>query len=60
MLPITYKLLNQRLKEVDAEIIRVTEMPAVGSHTKARLKIVEQLQSYRRQVLKELEVIDEL
>lgn len=45
---------------MDAEIIRVSNIYATGKGARIQAKELEQIKSYRRQVTKELEVIDQL
>ncbi|MDP1708269.1 MAG: hypothetical protein Q8L89_04300 [Gammaproteobacteria bacterium] len=58
MLPIATRLLGQRLREVDAEMNRVMLLKPNNRRTKEWSKDMEQLRSIRRQVMRELEVLD--
>jgi len=60
MLSITMKLLEQRLREVDREILRVMEIPYKGQHTVYRRREVDKLRAYRRQVVQEMETIEQM
>jgi len=54
------KLLEQRLREVDREILRVMEIPYKGQHTVYRRREVDKLRAYRRQVVQEMETIEQM
>jgi hypothetical protein len=58
MLPIATRLLTQRLNEVDAQITRVMLLKPQGNNQHIWREDVQKLQSIRREVLRELEVLD--
>ena len=58
MLPIATRLMQQRLSEVDAEITRVMLLKPQGNNQHIWREEMQKLQSIRRQVLRELEVLD--
>lgn len=63
MLPIARRLIRQRLSEVDAEMTRVMELkPRTNRDLSHRvwMKDMEMLKSIRREVLRELGVLDTL
>lgn len=60
MLPIATKLLTQRLKEVDAEIARVTLLKPVSAYARIWQRDINQLKAIRREVTRELDVLDTL
>lgn len=60
MLPIATRLLTQRLKEVDAEITRVMLLKPRDRIARGWHRDMDQLRSIRREVMRELEVLDTL
>jgi hypothetical protein len=54
------KLLSQRLKEVDAELLRIGQMYCSGNGAKMQTKELEKLKGYRRQVVNEMEAIERM
>jgi hypothetical protein len=58
MLPIATRLMQQRLNEVDAEIMRVMELKPRDKVSRGWHRDMEQLRSIRREVMRELEVLD--
>ncbi len=60
MLPIATRLLAQRLREVDAEIARVMLLKPKHTVSKGWHRDIDQLRSIRREVMREMEVLDTL
>lgn len=58
MMRIARKLLTKRLKEVDAEIMRASLIPAPGQHSYEKQKLLGQLRAYRKELTTELELLD--